>query len=269
MSKFYLKYMHLEEVKIMDFEPKILGFLCNWCSYAGADLAGVSRMQYPPNIRVIRVMCSGRIDPQFIFEALRVGADGVIVLGCHLGDCHYLEGNYEAEKKFDMVKRFLKLINFDNRVRLDWVSASEGARYAQVITEFTDHIKALGPSPIGGDNPDKKILNNLKAIEDAASGDRMRALVGRERKITEQENVYGEQVDLEKFNKVFDSAIVEEYQRHRILVSLEEDTKSIKSLAAELEIDPSVVLEHIVCLKSRGQIDFGEFMGITPMFFKM
>ncbi|MFX0004751.1 MAG: hydrogenase iron-sulfur subunit, partial [Candidatus Hermodarchaeota archaeon] len=134
----------------MSFEPKILGFLCNWCSYAGADLAGVSRMQYPPNIRVIRVMCSGRVDPKFIFEALRVGADGVIVLGCHLGDCHYLEGNYEAEKKFDMVKRFLKLIDFDNRVRLDWVSASEGARYASVITEFTNHIKSLGPSPAGG-----------------------------------------------------------------------------------------------------------------------
>ncbi|MFX1365906.1 MAG: ArsR family transcriptional regulator [Promethearchaeota archaeon] len=113
------------------------------------------------------------------------------------------------------------------------------------------------------------MLNNLKAIEDAAAGDRMRSLVGRERKITEQENVYGEQVNLDKFNKIFDSAIVEEYQRHRILVSLEEDTKSIKSLAAELEIDPSVVLQHIVCLKSRGQIDFGEFMGITPMFFKM
>ena len=253
----------------MSFEPKILGFLCNWCSYAGADLAGVSRMQYPPNIRVIRVMCSGRVDPKFIFEALRVGADGVIVLGCHLGDCHYLEGNYEAEKKFDMVQRFLKLIDFDNRVRLDWVSASEGARYATVVKEFTDHIKTLGPSPAGGDNPDKKILEKLKAIEEAAASDRMRALVGRERKITEQENVYGEKVSLEKFNEIFDSAITDEYNRHRILVSLEDDSKSVKDLALELKIDPSIVLEHMVILKSRGQVDFGELVGITPMFHKI
>jgi len=253
----------------MSFEPKILGFLCNWCSYAGADLAGVSRMQYPPNIRVIRVMCSGRIDPKFIFEALRVGADGVFIGGCHLGDCHYLEGNYEAVKKIEMVLKFLKLIDFDNRVKLEWVSASEGARYAEVITEFTDHIKSLGPSPAGGDNPDEEILDILRAMEEAAGGDRLRALVGRERKITEQENVYGEQVSLEKFNEIFDSAIMEEYERHRILVSLEKDRRSVKDLAAELKIDPSVVLEHIIILKSRGQVDFGEIVGITPMFYKM
>ena len=253
----------------MTFEPKILGFLCNWCCYAGADLAGVSRMQYPPNIRVIRVMCSGRIDPKFIFESLRVGADGVFIGGCHLGDCHYLEGNYEAVKKFEMVQKFLKLINLDNRVKLEWVSASEGARYASVITEFTEHIRSLGPSPAGGDNTDEELLKKLRAMEDAAEGDRLRALVGRERKITEQENVYGEQVSLEKFNEIFDSAIIEEYERNRILVSLEKERKSVKDLAAELEIDPSIVLEHMTILKTRGLVDFGEFVGITPMFYKM
>ena len=138
----------LLEVNEMSFKPKILGFLCNWCCYAGADLAGVSRMQYPPNIRVIRLMCSGRIDPKFIFEALRVGADGVFIGGCHLGDCHYLEGNYEALKKFELVQKLLKLIGFDNRVRLEWVSASEGARYAEVIKEFTEHLKNSTPARI-------------------------------------------------------------------------------------------------------------------------
>jgi len=260
--------MHLEVIK-MSFEPKILGFLCNWCSYAGADLAGVSRMQYPPNIRVIRVMCSGRIDPKFIFESLRVGADGVFIGGCHLGDCHYLEGNYEAVKKIEMVQKFLKLIDFDNRVRLEWVSASEGARYAAVITEFTDHIKSLGPSPAGGENPDEEILDKLRAMDEAAGGDRMRALVGRERRITEQENVYGEQISIERFNEIFDSAIMEEYERHRILVSLEKDRGSVKDLAAELKIDPSVVLEHMTILKTRGLVDFGEIIGITPMFYKL
>jgi len=253
----------------MVYEPKILGFLCNWCCYAGADLAGVSRMQYPPNIRVIRVMCSGRIDPKFIFESLRVGADGVFIGGCHLGDCHYLEGNYEAVKKFEMTQKFLKLIDFDNRVKLEWVSASEGARYAAVIKEFTEHIRSLGQSPAGGENPDKEILDKLRAMEEAAGGDRMRALVGRERKITEQENVYGEQISLEKFNEIFDSAIMEEYERAQILISLEEDRKSVKDLATELEIDSSIVLEHMTILKTRGLVDFGEIIGITPMFYKL
>lgn len=253
----------------MSFEPKILGFLCNWCSYAGADLAGVSRFQYPTNIRVIRIMCSGRVDPKFIFKALQIGIDGVIVMGCHLGDCHYLEGNYEAEKKFNMVKRFLSFINLDNRVRLEWVSASEGKRFTEVVKDFTNQIKELGPSPLSGDNPDPEILEKLRAMEEAAAGDRMRALVGRERKITEQENVYGEKVPLEKFNEIFDSAIIEEYNRYRILLSLEKDSKSVKDLANELKIDPSVVLQHMIILKSRGQVDFGEIVGITPMFYKM
>ena len=252
----------------MSYEPKILGFLCNWCSYAGADLAGVSRMQYPPNIRVIRVMCSGRVDPKFIFEALQVGADGVIVMGCHPGDCHYLEGNYEAEKKFEMVQKFLKLINYDNRVRLEWVSASEGARYADVVKDFTNQIKELGASPAGGDNPNKQTLEKLRAMQKAAAGDRMRALVGRERKITEQENVYGGKVSPEKFNEIFESAIIEEYNRQRILLSLEKDPKSVKDLASELKIDPSQVLQHVLVLKTRGQADFGEIVGITPLFIK-
>jgi coenzyme F420-reducing hydrogenase delta subunit len=214
-------------------------------------------------------MCSGRIDPKFIFEALRVGADGVFIGGCHLGDCHYLEGNYEAVKKFEMVQKFLKLINFDNRVRLEWVSASEGARYAAVIKEFTEHIRSLGPSPVGGVEPNKEILDKLRAMEEAAAGDRMRALVGRERKITEQENVYGEQVSIEKFNEIFDSAIMEEYERAQILISLEEERKSVKDLAAELEIDSNIVLEHMTILKTRGLVDFGEIIGITPMFYKL
>ena len=176
----------------MSFEPKILGFLCNWCSYAGADLAGVSRLQYPPNIRVVRVMCSGRVDPEFIFKALQIGIDGIIVMGCHPGDCHYIDGNYEAEKKFEMVQKFLKFINFENRVRLEWVSASEGARFAEVVKEFTNQIKELGPSPLRKENLDKEILKKVLAMEEAAGGNRMRALVGRQRSITEISNEYGE-----------------------------------------------------------------------------
>jgi F420-non-reducing hydrogenase iron-sulfur subunit len=133
-----------------DFEPKIVGFLCNWCSYAGADLAGVSRIQYPPNIRIIRVMCSGRIDPAFILEAFKNGADGVLVAGCHLpSDCHYLSGNFKALRRVTLLRKVLKEFGIEpERVRLEWVSASEGDKFAAVVKDMVEQVKKLGPSPL-------------------------------------------------------------------------------------------------------------------------
>jgi F420-non-reducing hydrogenase iron-sulfur subunit len=129
-----------------DFEPKIVAFCCNWCSYAGADLAGTSRMQYPSAIRIIRVMCSGRVSPFFVLKALSVGADGVLVLGCHPGDCHYIEGNYKTMRRIPLLKKMLKQLGIEEeRVRLEWVSASEGAKFAEVTNNFTQAIKKLGP----------------------------------------------------------------------------------------------------------------------------
>ncbi len=253
----------------MTFEPKILGFLCNWCSYAGADLAGVSRIQYPPNMRVIRVMCSGRVDPVFIFKALLTGIDGVFVLGCHPGDCHYLEGNYEAEKKFIMVQKFLKIVDFDKRIRLDWVSASEGVRFAKVVTEFIESIREQGPSPLSGENIDQELFNNLKAMENSVSSDRIRALVGRQRKITEVENEYGEKVPIDEFNAIFNEAIHDEFVRHRILLSLSTKVLSVKDLAAELKLDPSEILENMLTLKSRGEIDYQKIDGNTPLYMRI
>jgi len=132
-----------------EFEPRIVGFLCNWCSYAGADLAGVSRIQYPPTLRIVRVMCSGRVDPIFIIEAFRSGADGVLVAGCHPGDCHYLAGNYKVQRRVVMLKRLLEQFGIEpERLKLEWVSASEGDRFATVIKDMTEEIKKLGPSPL-------------------------------------------------------------------------------------------------------------------------
>jgi len=130
------------------FEPLIVAYCCNWCSYAGADLAGTSRFEYPTNIRIIRVMCSGRVDPTLILEALRMGADGVLVAGCHPGDCHYQKGNYIMEKRFDYLMKVVKSIGIEpERVRLEWVSASEGGKWAALVREMTEQIKRLGPSP--------------------------------------------------------------------------------------------------------------------------
>jgi F420-non-reducing hydrogenase iron-sulfur subunit len=130
----------------MNWEPKLVGFLCTWCSYTGADLAGTARMKYPANLRVIRVMCSGRVDPNFILEALARGADGVLVCGCHPGDCHYVEGNYKCLRRLPLTRKLVEGMGIDpRRVRLEWVSASEGVRFTQVVTEFTEEIRALGP----------------------------------------------------------------------------------------------------------------------------
>lgn len=131
-----------------EFEPLILAFCCNWCSYTGADLAGVSRLQYPPNIRIIRVICSGMVHPNLVIDALTKGADGVLICGCHPGDCHYLEGNLKAEARSDAIELMLEDFGIEpERFRLEWVSASEGPKFAQVAREMTEAVKQLGPSP--------------------------------------------------------------------------------------------------------------------------
>lgn len=137
----------------MSFEPRIVGILCNWCSYTGADLAGTSRMKYPPNVRVVRVMCSGRVDPTFVLKALSEGADGVLIAGCHPGDCHYINGNIKTLRRFPLLKKMLSEFGVENeRVRLEWVSASEGDRFAEIVKEMTEDIKRLGPSPFARKN---------------------------------------------------------------------------------------------------------------------
>lgn len=134
--------------KKREFVPNIVVFACNWCSYAGADNAGVNRMQHSPNFRVIRTMCSGRITPGFILKALKAGADAVLVSGCHFGDCHYIFGNYKAVEQFDVTKALVKTLGLDEkRIRLEWVSAAEGSRWADLIDEYVEQITALGPSP--------------------------------------------------------------------------------------------------------------------------
>jgi len=132
-----------------DFEPKIVAFLCNWCAYTGADLAGTSRIQYPPNVRIIRMMCSGAVDPVYVIKPLLDGADGVLIGGCHPGDCHYQEGNYKARRRVAILKNILRQMGFDEeRVWLRWISASEGQLFAQTVTEMVETLKEKGPNPL-------------------------------------------------------------------------------------------------------------------------
>jgi len=130
----------------MSWEPKIVGFLCNWCSYRGADLAGIARIHSAPNVRVIRVPCSTRVEPSFVLKAFRSGADGVLILGCHPGDCHYIEGNYKTMRRVPLLKKMLAQFGIEEeRLRLSWVSASEGAKYASIVNDMTEKVRALGP----------------------------------------------------------------------------------------------------------------------------
>ncbi len=133
-----------------NWEPKIIGFLCNWCSYAGADLAGQSRLEYPPNIKVIRVPCSGRVNPLFVLKCLMDGADGVLISGCHIGDCHYSEGNFYARRRFSILKRLFEYLGIDpRRFQMSWVSASEGDKWAKLVSGLVEEIKQAGPNKLG------------------------------------------------------------------------------------------------------------------------
>jgi F420-non-reducing hydrogenase iron-sulfur subunit len=151
------------------WEPRIVAFFCNWCTYTAADLAGVSRLRHSPNARIIRVMCSGRIDPQFILEAFAKGADGVLVGGCHPGDCHYMEGNYKALRRMQLLKRMLKDMGIEEkRFRLEWISASEGERVKTVVNEMTEHVRALGPLGLPGKFADWE--NEMETLEQTVQG---------------------------------------------------------------------------------------------------
>jgi F420-non-reducing hydrogenase iron-sulfur subunit len=244
------------------FEPKILGFLCNWCAYAGADLAGVSRFQYPSNIRVIRVMCSGRVDPVHIFDAFKNGIDGVAVLGCHPGDCHYLTGNYEAENKMKMTKKVLEIIGIDpQRLYLDWVSAAEGKRFSEVISEFTDEIRTIGPII-----KDKDFQNKLIIGEKIVESVRLRWLVGKQRELIEKGNVYNEKIEAEKIKDIIDKNIKKEYNKQRIISLLSKKPYDVISLANDLSLSSSAVAKYITSMENSGIVSVLDFKNNSPRY---
>lgn len=133
----------------MEFKPQLIAFLCKWCSYTGADLAGTSRMEYKPNVRIIRVLCSGRIEPTFVLQAFKQGADGVLICGCHPGDCHYQEGNYRCLRRYHLLQRYLQQMGFEKeRLKLEWISASEGKQFADLINSYVETLTEMGPARI-------------------------------------------------------------------------------------------------------------------------
>jgi len=247
------------------FQPRILGFLCNWCSYAGADLAGVSRFQYPPSLRVIRVMCSGRVDPAFVLHAFSRGVDGVMVLGCHPGDCHYATGNYYAQNRVGVLRQLLGLAGLDpERLFLDWVSAGEGERFARFVRQFTERVQALGPLELT-----ETLRENLAAARRAVESEQIRWLVGRKRELSEGANVYDEAVDMQAFDALLASSVENEYLRNRLLILAAGRPLSVKEMAAGMGLAPRAVLAHVVALEQAGQLGLATIEGNSPKYQRM
>jgi F420-non-reducing hydrogenase iron-sulfur subunit len=242
-----------------DFEPRILGFLCNWCCYAGADLAGVSRYQYPPNIRVIRVMCSGRVDPAFILRAFSNGTDGVFVGGCWLGECHYVtEGNYEALSMMHLCKKLLKLVGVNpERLRLEWVSASEGIRFAEVITDFTRKLKELGPLGTEEGIDENGLKLNLEAAKNLIPYIK---LVERERLRVhfKTQEEYNEFFTSDEVDRLFQELVADKLAISRIMLLLREKPLSTGEISEILGLNLSEVSRYLKTSAREGLVRFDE-----------
>ena len=257
-----------------DFEPKILGFLCNWCSYAGADLAGVSRFQYPPNLRVIRVMCSGRVDPPLVIRAFARGADGVMILGCHPGDCHYATGNYYARNRAQVLAQLFEAAGLDaGRFVLDWVSAGEGERFASLVSSFTDQIRALGPlgtelastAEVDELRPDE-LQQRLAAATRVVGGERVRWLVGRKQELLDKGDVYGRPINVDEYDALLESSVAEEYLRNRLLLLTAARPLSVVEMAGEIGVPPRQVLPHVMALEQSGLMAMVKVEGHSPTY---
>ena len=242
-----------------EFEPKMLGFLCNWCCYAGADLAGVSRYQYPPNVKVIRLMCTGRVDPSFVLRAFSNGMDGVFIGGCWLGECHYLtQGNYQALSMMHLTKKLLKLMGVNpERLRLEWVSASQGIRFAEVITDFTRELKALGP--LGTDEATDGNGLRIK-LEAARSLVPYLRLVEREklRVHFDTREEYDTFFASNEVDRLFDESIGDKLAMKEILLLLRERPLSAQGFSEILGLSTSEVSRYLNILARKRLTRFDE-----------
>ncbi len=249
------------------FRPKIIGFVCNWSLPTGVDFVGNNVVHGYPKMRIVRVMCIGRIDPVIVLETFAKGADGVLVIGCHPPDCHYIEGNLQAERKIKMLKKLISQTGLEpERLELEWAYASEIERFSKVVENFRNQTTALGPSPLAGEKPDTKLLLNIEAAKAVAEDFRVRVVVGRERELTEKENMYGEKVSQEELDEVMDAAVEAEYLRSKIFLLTKNGSLSVIDLSKLLEVESREVLRHIVVLRQRGLVALDRIDGENPLY---
>jgi F420-non-reducing hydrogenase iron-sulfur subunit len=244
-----------------NFEPRIVAFLCNWCAYAGADLAGVSRLQYPPSIRTVRVMCSGRVDPLFVLEAFKDGCDGVLVAGWHFGDCHYLEGNVQAEKKIRLTQKLFEIAGIGkDRLHLAWVSSAEAQRFVEVVTQTTESIKAQGKFDSDA------FASELAAAEKTLAGETLRWMVGKEIKITAKGDVYGRKWDVDSYETILDSVLEREYQKNLIYQAVKEGYTSVRDISEKIGLELGRISYLLADLEKTNKVEFTGMKDRIPVF---
>lgn len=240
-----------------DFKPTIIGFLCNWCCYGGADLAGVSRFQYPPHLRVIRLMCSGRVDLAFIFRAFAQKADAVFIGGCHINDCHYNpEGNYDAMGNTLMAKRILEKLGVNpQRLRLEWVSAGEGVRFAEVMNDLSAKVKSLGPLGSSEGLPVAELVSRMRTAEDLVPYIK---LVERERLRVpvRTEDGYRQFFGSQAFDDLFNELVLDKLVLSRIMGFVRKRPVAAMEIPGSLDLEPSEVARHLQHLTERGLVKF-------------
>ena len=246
-------------------EPKIVCFVCNW-AFSEEELA-VSRTRKVANVSVVRVMCIGRIDPVIVLETFIKGVDGVLLVGCTPPDCHFVEGNVYAELAGNVLKKLLALADLEpERLELRWVSPIEEVKFTKIIEDFASQLEKLGSSPLAREKCDVNILENVLTAKSAVADFRLRALIGKEKELTQSANVYGERISREEFDALLDEVVKAEFIRHKVLLLTRKKPFSVKELAKALNMKPAVVLRHILNMRRNGMIALASVEGTTPLY---
>lgn len=244
-------------------------FVCDWAVNPN-EISDETLSNLPADFSLVKVKCVGRVDPTIVFEAFFQGLDGVMILGCHPGDCHFITGNYYTEKRAAMIKRILRILEVSpERLLVDWIYPAEGERLAGLLRDFTEKVVELGPLGSEASLELSELSQRLSASKGALADDRLRWLVGRERELIEEGNVFGERLPQEEFDRVMDESIRKEYQRNRILRSLGEDALTVREMAEVVGLPPREILRNLIALESDGLVSVTEIDGSSPRYRKI
>lgn len=248
-------------------KPKIVCFMCNWVLCDETQLGSKQRHRIPFDVNTVRVMCIGRIDPVVVLETFERGADGVLLIGCTPPDCHFVEGNLYAERAVKLLKKLLALTGLEpKRLELRWSSPVEEVKFIHILNDFVAQIRKFGVSPLARERPDEKVLLNILAAKNAAADFRLRVLTGREKKLTENLNVYGEKISQEEFDALIDEIVEVEFIRQKIHLLTRQKPQSVKELAAIIRMKPALVLHHITDMRRKGMITLDRVEETTPLY---
>ena len=251
----------------MVFRPKIIGFVCNWSMPKEVEISSPREMRGYPKMHVLRVMCVGRVDPVIVLDTFAKGADGVLLVGCPTPDCHYVEGNIQAENKVKVLKKLLMLTGLEpERLRLEWAYATEVEPFSTVVDDFRNQIIKFGQSPLAGGQLDERILLNVSAAKNAVADFRLRVFTGREEELTEAMNVYGEIIPQGEFDNLLDEIVNEEFLRHKIHLLTRQEPLSVKEIAANMNVKPAMILRHIVDMRRKRMIALDHVEEATPLY---